>query len=193
VIRLSQLVLSLPTWTLIRVSGILAYLFLFAGMSLGILYSFPQWKGSIKASLMKSHTFANNAGTLLALLHAVILIIDIYMPFQWSELLIPFSAAHKPLWNGLGTLAAYGLLLLIFTTDIRNKMKRKVWRVIHLLSYPIFIMVLLHGIFTGTDTANVWIKDMYLYSTSILVLLTLIRFGMQPVQPKKRPERIIIK
>ncbi|OCT11679.1 hypothetical protein A8709_27785 [Paenibacillus pectinilyticus] len=167
---------GLPTWMLIRTFGILSYLTLFLGMSLGIIYSFPQIKGHKKGQVLRWHTYANVTGTCFALLHTVLLIIDTFMPFDWAELVIPFTAKHNPILNGIGTLAMYGILLVLFTTDIRNKLKRKIWLAFHLLSYPIFALSLLHGTLIGTDSKQGWAILMYFGTAAILVSLTVLRF-----------------
>ncbi|KRF03574.1 hypothetical protein ASG89_02050 [Paenibacillus sp. Soil766] len=173
-----HLLIDLPTWILIRTFGILSYLTLFVGMAIGITYSFPQFKGHKKGQLLRWHTYTNLTGTGFALLHTVLLIIDTFMPFDWAELLIPFSAKNNPVLNGMGTIAMYGLLLVLFTTDIRNKLKRKVWLALHMLSYPIFALSLLHGIFLGTDSKQGWAATMYIATAIILVGLMLVRFQL---------------
>jgi DMSO/TMAO reductase YedYZ heme-binding membrane subunit len=160
---------------MIRSLGIVSYVMLAVGICLGILYSFPFWNGKQKGTLYKVHTLFTNVGTLFGLLHGVITVIDQYMPYSWSEVLIPFAAKQHPVLNGLGTLAGYGLLLLIFTSDIRNKLKRPLWHAIHLLSYPIFIAAFIHGCFLGTDTQQPGIKLMYFVSIAAIVALTVAR------------------
>jgi methionine sulfoxide reductase heme-binding subunit len=162
----------LPLWQMIRSLGIVSYLMIAAGICLGILYSFPTLPKKYKARFYKLHTFFTNGGTVIGLLHGVITVIDTYMPFSWSEVLIPFTAKHSPFLNGLGTLSAYGLLILIFTSDIRNKIKKKVWFTIHLSSYPIFIMAFIHGFFLGTDTASSGVRWMYFLSIVAVIALT---------------------
>ncbi|UKS24352.1 ferric reductase-like transmembrane domain-containing protein [Paenibacillus sp. HWE-109] len=184
-----QWLVDLPTWSLIRVFGILSYLSLFVGMAIGISYSLPYWKGPKKAQLLRWHTYANYTGTLLALAHTILLVIDAFMPFEWKEILIPFTAKQSTGLNGMGTIAVYGLLLLILTTDLRNKLRRKLWLAFHMLSYPIFLLALLHGLFIGTDSANVWIKTMYVSTFLLLVGLTAARVFIgarkrQVVKPK---------
>lgn len=169
---------ELPTWLMIRTFGILSYLTLFLGMAIGITYSFPQLQGRKKGQLLRWHTYANLTGTCFALLHTVLLIIDTFMPFDWAELLIPFTAKNNPILNGLGTLAMYGLLIVLFTTDIRHKLKRKLWLALHMLSYPIFVLSLLHGILLGTDSKRGWAALMYVGTAIILISLTLLRFQL---------------
>ncbi len=169
---------ELPTWMLIRTFGILSYLTLFVGMAIGITYSYPQIKGHKKGQLLRWHTYANLTGTCFALLHTVLLIIDTFMPFDWAELLIPFTAKNNPVLNGMGTIAMYGLLIVLFTTDIRHKLKRKLWLALHMLSYPIFVLSLLHGILIGTDSKQGWASLMYIATAIILVGLTALRFQL---------------
>lgn len=181
---------GLPLWQIIRVLGLISFVLLTAGICLGISYSFPFWSGKVKARLYKVHTFSTNAGMALGLLHGMVTVVDTYAPFTWSEVLIPFTALRAPFLNGLGTLADYGMLLVIFTSDIRNKLKKKLWFLIHLLSYPIFVMAFIHGYFVGTDTQVTAIRWLYLLSALAVIGLTLVRFmissGTMSDQPALR-------
>jgi DMSO/TMAO reductase YedYZ heme-binding membrane subunit len=116
----------------------------------------------------------------IGLLHGAITVIDPYMPFSWSEILIPFTAQNSPFLNGLGTLSAYGLLLLVFTSDFRRKISTKVWHTLHILSYPTFFMTFFHGFFLGTDTKIPEIRMIYLVSLGAVLFLGLIRFILKP-------------
>lgn len=173
-------ILNLPTWMMIRVIGIASFLSLTAGISLGITYSFPFWGRITKKNLYRMHSYATIAGTSLGLLHGVITIIDTYTPYSWSDLLIPFSAPFSPALSGFGTISGYGLLLVILTTDLRNKLKRRVWLMLHMLSYPIYIMALVHSFFLGTDSSLPAIRFMYLFSMVLILGLTAARFAMHP-------------
>jgi methionine sulfoxide reductase heme-binding subunit len=170
-----QFLLGLPTWQMIRVFGVVSFLLLAAGMCLGVLYSYPLWTGKAKAGLYKWHTRCTNAGMVIGLLHGVITVIDTYMPFSWREVLIPFAAQNHTILNGLGTLAGYGTLVLVFTSDFRHKIGKKIWLAIHLMSYPVFAASLIHGFFEGTDSGLPGIRWMYLVSLGALVLLTVVR------------------
>ncbi|MFC5529051.1 ferric reductase [Cohnella yongneupensis] len=183
---LIDLFVDLPTWPMIRSLGIASYLMLGIGICLGILYSWPNQLPKRKLFRYKLHTFFTVGGTAVGMLHGVITVIDTYMPFDWSEVLVPFTAKHEPLLNGLGTLTVYGLLILIFTSDIRNKLKKKLWYAIHLFSYPIFAMAFVHGYFIGTDTSNEAIRWTY-FATLIAVLgLTVARGIVRSAPDKKR-------
>ena len=90
-------ILNLPIWPISRVLGLAAYLALFAGMSLGMLYGYPFVRGARKPIVYRWHNRLTLLGTALALLHAAVLVIDTYSPFTWMELLVPFTAHSHPI------------------------------------------------------------------------------------------------
>ncbi|MDQ8734162.1 ferric reductase [Paenibacillus sp. LHD-38] len=168
---MTDLIIGLPTWQLTRIFGIAAYLLLFAGMALGILYSYPFVKGKRKPAIYKTHMRLTNSGSLLALLHAAVLVIDTYTPFEWKEILIPFMAHEHPVLYGMGTISLYGLILLLLTSDFRQKLSKGLWLTIHLLAYPIFMLAMAHGFFAGTDSQLPAMKWMYGATIAITLML----------------------
>lgn len=175
---MAGLLLSLPTWGIIRIAGLASYALLFAGVALGILYSMPLFKGTVKAELYRWHSRTTNAGLLIGLVHGLALTVDKYMPFSWLQLLVPFTAPKDAFWNGLGTLAFYGLLLVLITTDFKSFIPYKLWRCIHLFAYPVFLAAMLHGLGAGTDSKVPWIEVFYGISCAIIGILTVIRVRM---------------
>ncbi|BBH23723.1 hypothetical protein Back11_50680 [Paenibacillus baekrokdamisoli] len=169
--------LHLPTWPLIRIIGILSFLFLTVGISLGISYSFSFWTRQTKRRVYQIHSFSTITGAALGMLHGLITIIDTYAPYSWRDLLIPFSASYSPTLSGLGTLSSYGMLVVILTTDLRNKIKRGLWLLFHMLSYPIYIMALIHSFFMGTDSSLPLVRVMYVLSIMVVLGLTAARFA----------------
>lgn len=170
---------SWPIWEITRVLGILSYLIIFAGLTLGMLYSYPFMKGKRKAQVYRWHTYLTNGGTAVALAHAAVLIISTYAPYRWVDLLIPFASAQYPIGNGIGILALYGMLLLLLTSDYRNKISKHVWLTIHLLAYPIFVGAAVHGYMMGTSSGSLLSKLMYGGTLFIVVVLFAIRASMR--------------
>ncbi|GED72721.1 hypothetical protein BRE01_64230 [Brevibacillus reuszeri] len=172
---MTEWILQMPTWELIRFFGLLSYFMLFTGVSLGICYSMPGWTPKTKGKLYKLHSTASVSGMFLGIFHAMLLVIDTFMPFYWTELLLPFSAEHSSLMNGLGTITAYGMIAIILTTDLRHKLNKKAWRAIHLCSYPTFVMALIHGMGVGSDTNVGWVFLSYVLTFAIVTMLLIIR------------------
>ncbi|QHW32427.1 ferric reductase [Paenibacillus rhizovicinus] len=186
-----DLLLRLPTWEIIRVAGIASFCLLTVGMALGISYNFAIWPRGSKRRLYRWHSFCTIAGTAIGLLHGMTTIIDTYVPYTWKDLLIPFSSAYAPAWSGLGSLSGYGMLLVILTTDLRNKLKRPLWLLFHLLSYPIYMMALLHGFFLGSDSDLPGIRLLYAASVIFLLGLTAAR-GAMSTPAKAEPQVAVI-
>ncbi|MBP3039157.1 hypothetical protein J9303_06535 [Bacillaceae bacterium Marseille-Q3522] len=69
---------TVPTWLITRTLGIAAYLLLFFGICLGILYGMPIWKGKqqMRSRMMSLHFFANTSGVFIGALHPMLLILD---------------------------------------------------------------------------------------------------------------------
>ncbi|WP_158560908.1 ferric reductase-like transmembrane domain-containing protein [Paenibacillus contaminans] len=164
-----------PTWEMIRIFGVISFVLLSLGVCIGIMSSIPVWKGRAKLAIYKLHMAATIVGTGIGLLHGAVTVIDKYVPYSWYEVLVPFTAEYEPLLSGLGTLAAYGMLVVIFTTDIRGRLGKKAWRTIHMLSYPLWIMTLVHGFYLGSDSGSHRIRFLYMFSIVSVLSVTMLR------------------
>lgn len=185
-----EFIVNLPMWHIMRSLGIVSYILITVGIALGISYSYPVWGGAGKARIYKLHKLATNTGAFLGLMHGAVIVIDTYAPFSWKEILVPFAAPKHPGLNGIGTLAGYGMLLLVFTSDIRHKMNKYVWRAVHLLAYPIFGMALVHGLALGTDTAHAAVRWMYVLSATLVVGMTAARMFFPAERPKPSKSKL---
>jgi cytochrome b561 len=66
----------------------------------------------------------------------------------------------------------------------------KMWKFIHYLSFFNFIVALLHGLASGTDTVMPWAQAVYWIQGGTVLFLTVVRTvaGLFPPQsPPKRP------
>lgn len=186
---MSTIALNLPTWLIIRLAGLASYAMLFIGVAFGIIYSMPFLKGIPKASFYKWHSFAANVGLLLAVGHVLFLVVDTYRPFLWKEIFVPFSGLKDTVWTGFGTIALYGMVLIIMTTDFKVLLHSKVWRLIHLMAYPVFFLSMLHGLGMGTDTTNPYVYGFYVFSFVVIIGLTVVR-GIAAKKKGKLSERL---
>jgi sulfoxide reductase heme-binding subunit YedZ len=183
-------VLRLPTWQITRVAGLLAFYLLFVGVMLGITYGMPGIQGAWKKQLYRWHAWTQGTGFILAIVHVIILAIDHYSPFTWRQLLVPFSYPQHRIGYGFGSLAFYGLLVVMLTTDFRILMNKKVWLVIHMTAYPVFVLSLIHGVLTGTDSKNEAIYFGYIATGTALVLITLLRAGAEAQRHRRLDSQI---
>jgi hypothetical protein len=169
-------------WYLSRASALLAYVLLFINLFLGIglkaryLDRFiDRWRA------MDIHQFSALLAMALIAVHIFSLLGDQYLKFKLSALFIPGASPYRPFWDALGILGFYSASVVTFSCYTRKYIGQKVWRGIHLASFGMFVMVLVHSIKSGTDTSAVWTQWLYLSTSLILVFLALWRFlGPRP-------------
>lgn len=160
-------------WYLSRASGIAAFLLLWVSMASGLLISNKMartWPGGFAA--FDLHQFSSLLALGFTLFHAFILLGNHYIEYNLAQLLVPFAgSSYRPNWTGIGQVALYLSVLVSFTFYVRRQIGYRMWRLIHFLSYALFLMALVHGIYSGTDSSSVWVSWMYwLTGTSLIAL-----------------------
>ena len=99
------------------------------------------------------HQYFSILGIGFAVLHVGTLLGDSYIGYTLGQLLLPFGAGdYEPFWVGLGQLAAYLLIPVTISFYARKALGPRGWHTIHGLSYGLFGLTLLHGLFSGTDS-----------------------------------------
>ena len=180
-------------WYLSRASAFAAYCLLWAAMVMGLAISNKMarlWPGGPAA--FEIHQFSSLLGLNLALFHALILLGDRYIEYRLDQVLIPFrSVNYEPFWVGVGQVAFYGLILISLSFYIRKSLGRRLWRALHYLSFLTFVMILLHGLQSGTDSDSLVAGGIYVASgiTLLFLLVNRILVAFIPVQRTARPNR----
>ncbi|MEA2574062.1 MAG: hypothetical protein QOH93_1360 [Chloroflexia bacterium] len=179
-------------WYLSRASALVAYVLLWVSMSSGLLISNKmarRWPGG--ANAFDLHQFTSLLGLAFALFHALILLGERYIGYSLVELLVPFAGtSYRPLWVGIGQVSFYISIVVSFTFYIRRQIGTKAWRLIHFLSYGTFGMAMLHGLLSGTDSANPWLLWMYWLTSLSLLALTAYRVALAKRPVSSRPSLI---
>jgi predicted ferric reductase len=164
-------------WYLSRTSALLAYILLFINIvfGLGLKTKFMD-KVSARWQSYDLHQFTALLAMGLITFHIFILMGDQYMSASLKDLLVPMSGAYRPFWTALGIISFYVLLLITMSSLLRRFIGQKVWRAIHMLSFVLFYVILYHGIKAGTDSANLWVQIMYIFTGAAATGLFLWRF-----------------
>jgi len=163
-------------WILLRAAGIGAYVALWLSVAWGLVATTGVVKKRIsKPSANAFHAFVATTGLALLGVHLSLLLLDSFMPFTPSDVLIPMHSTFRPLAITAGVLAMYAIVLLIVSSWSRSHMSTRLWRAIHLLSVPAFVMALLHGVFAGTDTQRPWMFTLYAATGVITFFLVVVR------------------
>ena len=111
-----------------------------------------------------------------ALFHALILMGDRYIAYTLPQILLPgASVNYKPIEVGLGQAALYLMLVVGLSFYVRKQITQKVWRLVHYLSFVLYLLVLAHGILSGTDAATPWAAAIYWVTGGSLIFLVVYR------------------
>jgi len=164
-------------WFLARASAWVAFALLWLSLAFGLLITnrlARLWPGGPTAFDLHQHV--SLLALAFALFHALILLGDHYIGYSLATLLVPFASRdYRPLSVGLGQLAFYALALVGLSFYVRRRIGHRVWRVLHYLSFAVFLLALGHGLWSGTDSGAGWARAMYWGSGGSVLFLTVFR------------------
>ena len=106
-----------------------------------------------KLNITVIHNYTAYLALLLVLVHIVLIPIDSASKFSWLQLLWSLNAQHQPYMALLGSLSFYALILVIITTQkiIKNKMRFRFWKNVHLISYGTALLFIILGIWMDPE------------------------------------------
>lgn len=182
-------------WLLARAAGLSALVLLTISTAIGALMTarVPA-RPSSRVVLQYVHRVAASLGLAVLGLHLVAILADSYAHVGVRGALIPFTSAYRPMWVGLGILAAYSFVAAAFTGFLRGRMARSakaaaMWRVLHGAAYTGWAMAMLHGIRSGSDTSVSWVRWLYAACFAAVVAAVAARVLAPPVKATVRPAR----
>lgn len=163
-------------WIVIRAAGIGAYVALFLSVAWGLVSSTGViTKRMSKASSNRFHASVATTGLALLAIHVVLLLVHDFVPFRVLDLLVPLRSAYRPVAIAFGITAMYAVVIVQVSSWTRGRFPTRVWRALHLLAVPAFILALLHGLFAGSDTMRPWMSLLYLSTGITTLFLVLVR------------------
>lgn len=165
-------------WYAARASGVAAYVFLSLVVSLGLgLGGGAQNRRWPRFSVEDVHRFGGLLVGSLIGIHVLTIAADSFLPFSFTQLLVPLTSSYRPLWTGLGIAAAEILVALAITNHYRRRLPYRFWRKAHYLNFAVWTLASLHGVMAGTDRGAVWLAMLYGVSIATVLVLLLWRFG----------------
>ncbi len=166
-----------PTlWYLTRATAVAAYIALTLSVILGMLRTVGR-QASERVSWVvdELHQVMAMLAGVLVVAHLLSILFDSYIPFSLGDLLLPFSEPYREPYTRLGVFAMYGMALVLFSTWLRRRISYRLWRSIHYVSLVAFALATAHGIFTGSDVDEPWMRAVYGASAAIVAFLVLVR------------------
>ncbi len=174
-------------WSMLRVSGTLAYSVLGITTALGALLKSqfaPTWLN--RAVQYGWHGLLSGFALTVSLVHGMFLVVDGKYRQPLSAVLVSGTSSFQPFEIALGTLAVYALLLVYVSTVFKNKIGQKTWRVLHMAAYPAFVMATLHGLNVGSDS----LIALYLVASAAALTTFSLRMYAEIARAKKTKEPV---
>ncbi len=175
---MSDMLMSLGplAWFISRAFGLVAYSALTLEVLLGLGASTGYWDRALgRARVMELHRWLSAIVLATFALHALALLADRTIEFSWIDLVLPFGAPYRPLAVGMGVIAGYALLTLHISHALRRTVGPRLWRRLHYVSFPAFVLASLHGILAGSDSGKLGFKAVYIGGALLVSGLTFLR------------------
>jgi predicted ferric reductase len=170
---------SSALWALGRGTGVVALVMLTLALVLGIVARSgrsPAGLGRFGTSDL--HRTAALTGTGLVALHVGTLLFDPYAQLRVVDLLLPFLAAYRPVWLGLGTLAVELLVVVGAVSVLRRQLGPRVFRAVHWATYALWPLALVHALGSGTNAGSTWFRA--LAAACAVVVLVAVTWRLTP-------------
>ena len=171
--------MDLILWCAARAAALAAFFVLAAslltGMAIRTAYLAPLARNR---AVVAVHGFLTWFWVPLVVVHVTALVLDATSRITPLDLLVPFrvnEGTGSRLAVGLGTVGLLLLVLIAATSALRRYMRPSVWRWIHRLTYPMFVIFLIHAQLAGTDFSQIAISLAAWATLGGLVALALVR------------------
>jgi predicted ferric reductase len=163
---------GLLAWYTARIMGFLAYIVLAGSVLYGLLLSTKILDAIAHRPVSFAlHKDLSIAALLLGTIHGLVLTADQSYAFTLRAIVVPFASPYAPLWVGVGQLTFYALAIVTGSFYVRRQIGQRAWRLIHYLTFAIFLSSTWHGIMSGSDSGTPWAFWLYLIPSAAAVFL----------------------
>lgn len=144
-------------WYLTRGTGVVTLILLTLSVALGVANQRRTQSATVPRFVVDA---VHRSAALLALaflsVHVATAVLDSYAPIRLLDVFVPFTSAYRPVWLGLGALAADLLIAVAITSVLRRRLGYRAWRVAHWAAYACWPIAVVHGLGTGSDVKTTW-------------------------------------
>jgi hypothetical protein len=152
-------------WYTARGAGLSALVLLTVTTALGALVS-GRGRPARRVVVQYLHRVCAVLGLGALVLHVGTILADSYAHVGVIGAVVPFTSGYRATWVGLGTIAAYLLVLVSAAGAARGRLAASPraaawWRPVHALAYLAWAAAVLHGFTAGTDSGVTWVRGVY--------------------------------
>jgi len=176
-------------WYSARAGGMVAYILLTAAVLVGLAMSGRERiDGWPRFALEDVHRFLGALTGLFIALHVFTLAVDAEANLPLGSLVVPFVSSYRPVWTGIGIVAAELLLALAVANHYRSRISHRTWRRLHYLNFVVWIAATGHGLGAGTDTGSFPFAVVYGMAIACVGVLTARRVLRTTAELRRAPQ-----
>jgi sulfoxide reductase heme-binding subunit YedZ len=166
-------------WYFTRASGAVSLVLLTLTLVLGVVDVNRWFSPRFPRFLVDGiHRAVSLLVVLFVALHVFTAVLDSFAPVRLVDAVIPFGAAYRPIWLGLGAAAFDLLLALVVTSLLRARLGLRAWRFVHWLAYACWPFALVHGLGSGSDVRAGWLLWLSIGCAATVAAAVLARAGV---------------
>ena len=159
-------------WFVARSSGLVAWALITASIVWGlVLATRVLGRRPTGPWLFGMHRYLSGLAVAFTAIHVGAVVADTFVHFSWADVLVPFASQWHPVAVAWGIVSLYFLLAIQLTSVLRRFLPMKLWRNVHMLSYPLFQVSTIHLLSAGTDSRRLLPVGAALAIGTVAVLL----------------------
>ena len=190
-------------WLASRASGAVALALITISVGIGLTMAGKIMRAPGRARVLVAiHEQTALAGLVAIAIHGITLLGDAFLHPGVAGIAIPGAIGYRPLWTGLGIVAAYLAAALGLSFYFRRRIGTRLWRRAHRATIVVYALAVIHTLGAGTDASSPWLRAWMLLTVPPIAVLFLVRLTTpwrrrrrsaalpaRPVQPRDaRPE-----
>jgi sulfoxide reductase heme-binding subunit YedZ len=168
-------------WLAGRASGVVALVLVTVSVAIGLtMASKIVRRRGAGPVLARIHEQAALAGLMAIAVHGIALLADPWLHPGVKGVLVPFSMSYRPLFTGIGIVAAYLAALLGLSFYMRRRVGAKLWRKAHRATVLVWALGVAHALGAGTDGGSAWLREFVAATGVPIVALFAVRMLHKP-------------
>ncbi|MDA8101948.1 MAG: hypothetical protein M0Z34_03170 [Nitrospiraceae bacterium] len=183
---------SLAPWVIARGTGLALVVVTTLLVCVGLWMTHPKRNktGGLfhPITLNAMHKTLAGTGAVLLFIHISAILADSFAKVGALGAFVPLMSNYRPVPVALGTLALYTVLTVGITAWMKVRIKLFNWKMVHRYALISFILIMIHGITAGTDTAVV--AGLYILATIAVTALAVTRYHFDRPASRAAPKQV---
>ena len=173
-------------WFITRGSGVVTLILLTLTVALGVAnVQRLQSRRVPRFVITAVHRNTSLLAVVFLAVHIITVLLDGYVPIRLVDAVVPFGAAYRPFWVGLGAISLDLTVAVIVTSLLRRRIGYRAWRATHWLAYASWPVALLHSLGTGSDVGTTWMRVVTGVCVAIVAASLLTRLSQRDLHGRR--------